>query len=171
MRDDILKIYKFPHWWISESPPWKTVNIEFVAIYEKEAASVWEYSCKPTIETVLDFTGKPASIDEHKGMGLHKKAQLIQECLDNKWEKYCVWSRADMENKMNNSLTFWLVWRTGGDNLEYRHMSRISAEEEATRLARVYPGTEFHVLKAESKYCARGVERVEFHDDLEDLPF
>ncbi len=44
--------------------------------------------------------------------------------------------------------TFWLVWNPKGSNPTYRHGSEKSARDEAARLARLYPGTEFIVLKS-----------------------
>ena len=43
---------------------------------------------------------------------------------------------------------FWMVWGVNAWQPRCRHYTRISAEQEAERLARVSPGDEFVVLEA-----------------------
>lgn len=64
------------------------------------------------------------------------------------------------EPKMNNtSKKFWMI--TGDQNSpKVRHANLASAQAEATRLARAYPGTEFFVLEAvELVHQPSGVQR------------
>lgn len=41
---------------------------------------------------------------------------------------------------------FWLVWNEAGHAPTFKHKHPESAEKEAERLARLYPGQSFHVL-------------------------
>ena len=63
---------------------------------------------------------------------------------------------------------FWLVWNPGGQNPTCRHGSKESAEDEAERLARTNPTYRFYVLKADSYFKFKTVEK---HDLLEEKPF
>lgn len=59
---------------------------------------------------------------------------------------------------------FWMVKGRGPTN--YCHDSRISAEEEAKRLARENPGQLFAVLEAVTAFKKPDVERVDLEDPL-----
>lgn len=45
------------------------------------------------------------------------------------------------------SIQFWLVWNPDGRSPSFRHPTRLSAESEAARLARLNPGATFYVLE------------------------
>jgi hypothetical protein len=54
--------------------------------------------------------------------------------------------------------TFWVVWNPGGRNPSVRHLDEMAARNEATRLARENPGTEFFVLEANGSARKTDVE-------------
>lgn len=57
---------------------------------------------------------------------------------------------------MNEDKPFWLVWnQSAGYPPRFCHETRISAEKEAERLARLNPGQEYVVLEAVSKVQCR----------------
>lgn len=66
---------------------------------------------------------------------------------------------------------FWMVWHEDGGQPLYRHTSKRSAMDEATRLAKLAPGECFFVLKATAGVIADepAVSRVKFTQDP--LPF
>lgn len=66
---------------------------------------------------------------------------------------------------------FWLVWHEDGGHPRYRHSSKQSALDEATRLAKLTPGECFFVLKATAGVIADEpvVNRVKFIEDP--IPF
>lgn len=43
---------------------------------------------------------------------------------------------------------FWVVWRENGGYPTYKHVTRLSAMNEAERLAISNPGVTFHVLQS-----------------------
>lgn len=43
---------------------------------------------------------------------------------------------------------FWMVWSPAGRTPTVQHLSEASAKNEANRLARANPGSEFHVLQS-----------------------
>jgi hypothetical protein len=45
---------------------------------------------------------------------------------------------------------FYIVWNPSGNNPQTRHITQRHATNEAERLARTSPGSEFFVLRAES---------------------
>lgn len=47
---------------------------------------------------------------------------------------------------------FWLVWNPAGGPPRARHSSKVSAQDEARRLARVVPGADFFVLECIDGY-------------------
>jgi hypothetical protein len=53
------------------------------------------------------------------------------------------------EQLLNPTAAFWLVWRDSYNSTpHYKHRSKESAEREAERLAREFPGERFYVLPA-----------------------
>ncbi len=46
---------------------------------------------------------------------------------------------------------FWVIWNPEGRNPAFKHTSPVEARAEAQRLARLNPGQEFYILRAESK--------------------
>ena len=63
---------------------------------------------------------------------------------------------------------FWMVWNPAGNSPRVRHFHPDAAKDEATRLARLNPGQEFFVLRAEAK-CAVNDVMWDFAPD--DVPF
>jgi hypothetical protein len=47
--------------------------------------------------------------------------------------------------------SFWMIWNPMGHAPTYKHVTPESARAEAQRLARMNPGSEFYVLRAEAK--------------------
>jgi len=68
-------------------------------------------------------------------------------------------------------LQFWMVWREEGGGPTYRHWSKQSALDEATRLAKLTPGEVFFVLKATAGLKANepDIQRVKF--EIDPIPF
>lgn len=66
---------------------------------------------------------------------------------------------------------FWMVWHEEGNGPTYRHNSKQSAIDEATRLAKLAPGEVFFVLKATAGIRAKepDIERIKF--ELDPIPF
>ncbi|MBO6901404.1 MAG: hypothetical protein JJ864_08660 [Rhizobiaceae bacterium] len=66
---------------------------------------------------------------------------------------------------------FWLVWHEDGGTPRFRHQSKQSALDEATRLAKLTPGECFFVLKATAGVIANepDVRHVKFVVDP--IPF
>ena len=69
---------------------------------------------------------------------------------------------------MEEEHEFWIVWNPRGQNPAYRHGSKESAEDEAERLALTNPRYRFYVMKAESYFKLKSVEK---HDLLTERPF
>lgn len=57
---------------------------------------------------------------------------------------------------------FWMVWRDGGGTPVYKHCTEKSARLEAERLARLYPGSRFHVLMAMGSVVKPDVQWIEY---------
>lgn len=55
---------------------------------------------------------------------------------------------------------FWLVWNENGHAPTFVHTSEGSAQKEASRLARLNPGQEFHVLESIGTALKRDVDWV-----------
>jgi len=75
-----------------------------------------------------------------------------------------------------NDFEFWLVWSpTGTTPPSYRHLSELSAINEAERLARLNKGAEFYVLRATEMRQVDDMKRVillKTHDPKnEGIPF
>lgn len=70
-----------------------------------------------------------------------------------------------------NEPPFYLVWRDGGSLPVKQHKSIISAENEAERLARDNPGTDFYVLIPASRSVERRVSIERFDVLASDVPF
>ncbi|MGH0004112.1 hypothetical protein ACQU0X_28910 [Pseudovibrio ascidiaceicola] len=68
---------------------------------------------------------------------------------------------------------FWMVWNPQGSDPRYRHNTRRSADEEASRLARQNPGQEFFVLKAVggSKAPHPTAEQIKITSSTDEIPF
>lgn len=72
---------------------------------------------------------------------------------------------------MDHPLHFWFVWNKGGNLPRYQHSTEKSATDEAERLARLHQGETFVVLES---VCARkvdGMQRVDFRNMSDDVPF
>ena len=52
---------------------------------------------------------------------------------------------------------FWLVWNPSRSMPQVRHLTRLDAMNEATRLAKLQPGEKFYIL------CATGLVESEAH--------
>jgi hypothetical protein len=66
---------------------------------------------------------------------------------------------------------FWLVWSpTGSNPPQYRHPSEEGAEQEAERLARAHPGSEFIVLQSVSSRLVESMRCLDLRPKA-DLPF
>lgn len=48
----------------------------------------------------------------------------------------------------NQSQQFWVVWREHGGSPTYKHFEKRHAQDEARRLAKQCPGSQFFILKA-----------------------
>ena len=59
---------------------------------------------------------------------------------------------------------FWLVWALDGPTSKYKHSNQQSAENEAVRLARENPGTQFVVMQSLTGHHQPlpGVEKIDF---------
>lgn len=57
-----------------------------------------------------------------------------------------------------NKYGFWLVWNPEGRAPTKRHGTKVSAEQEASRLAEKEPGRSFYVMQADQVF--RGVTSV-----------
>ena len=70
-----------------------------------------------------------------------------------------------------DSKQFWMVAGMGPS--QYRHSSRLDAEQEARRLSSQHPGHEFYVLEAIVCYRKVDVERTLLRRDCpdDDIPF
>ena len=70
---------------------------------------------------------------------------------------------------MTQQSCFWLVWCLDGSSPKYKHPTPYSAEQEAKRLARATPGTQFVVLQSLSGHLvpSPGIERI----DYDPIPF
>lgn len=70
---------------------------------------------------------------------------------------------------------FWLVWngKTGPFNIpKFEHLDKVSADEEAKRLARLNPGTRFYVLEALRYWEKNDMKVVDLENvDSEEIPF
>ena len=72
---------------------------------------------------------------------------------------------------MNSADKFWIAWcPTGAKSPRHRHLSQSSAEHEAVRLAKLYPGHEFFAMGAETSARVQGMTRRVFIDPNE-IPF
>lgn len=73
---------------------------------------------------------------------------------------------------MSKKRKFWLVWSVNGYPPKFKHDSEYSASQEAERLAKENPGSEFVVLVAlHSKKTLEPVQRFDFTDDGDEIPF
>lgn len=61
---------------------------------------------------------------------------------------------------------FWMVWTPGGTEPTFRHISRVSAENEADRLSRRHAGQIFFVLCAETAFRRIEVQRQRLHEPI-----
>lgn len=71
---------------------------------------------------------------------------------------------------------FWMVWNPQGRAPTFKHQSAESASREAERLARLMPGTEFHVLMSVADVRLEPqplawTQHLRPETDDEDLPF
>lgn len=69
---------------------------------------------------------------------------------------------------MNHEL-FFVVWREDGGTPTYKHPNIQSAEAEAERLARMFPGINFHVLACVGTVKKQDVEWTRM--PVDDIPF
>ncbi len=70
--------------------------------------------------------------------------------------------------------TFWMVWREHSTSIRYRHTTKASAVQEATRLAEGCPGEPFFVLKATAGVMAEKppVRSIKLRNSLDsEIPF
>ena len=70
-----------------------------------------------------------------------------------------------------NEPPFYLVWREGGSSPVHQHKSATSAENEAERLAGLYPGSKFFVLVPSCLAVERRVTIERFDVLASDVPF
>lgn len=68
----------------------------------------------------------------------------------------------DRAMPFDENIEFFIVWNPAGDNPAMRHGTREKAQVEADRLARMNPGEEFYVLKAETMVEASAIRRTRF---------
>lgn len=73
-------------------------------------------------------------------------------------------------DNMATANVFWVVWNGRGGSLDipaYRHDSETSAENEARRLAAMYLGTTFHVLRPVSSSAVRREVTTHYYGDAQ----
>lgn len=66
---------------------------------------------------------------------------------------------------------FWMVWSPQGRPPTYQHDTWESAVNEARRLARMVPGSEFYVLHSVRGFTVPIPDPQEIKIDVSDLPF
>jgi hypothetical protein len=66
---------------------------------------------------------------------------------------------------------YWLVWHEGGGKPTYRHPDLHSAQQEAQRLARRYPGQSFVVLCPVSRATDTSLNIEHFDSTDDGIPF
>lgn len=77
----------------------------------------------------------------------------------------------------NQSLKFWMVYGLHQGRPTYRHKTEDSAVEEAKRLARAHPDTDFYVLESTHRVVKRDVDVTKFgfvrggDFNADDIPF
>ena len=68
-------------------------------------------------------------------------------------------------------IEFWMVWHEDGGQPRYKHHSKKSALDEATRLAKLTPGECFYVLKATAGVIAREPDIARVKITVDPIPF
>jgi hypothetical protein len=67
--------------------------------------------------------------------------------------------------------TFWMVWSPQGRPPTFQHFKLSSAEDEAARLFRENPNSDFYILRATSRARFAVEEKPVVHEQLDDIPF